>query len=65
MREIVIELKDGTIHRYQHESRPGGSYRLSIRYESEWVVVKDEWDKEEAFPTADVKKVTAIPFGRY
>lgn len=62
MREIVIEMKDGTSHRFEPCDRAGGSYGISVRYEGEWVIVKDEWGNENAYPACDVKTVTSKPF---
>ena len=61
MRQIIIEMKDGNSHKFEHQPRPGGSWRLSIRYEGAWVIVKDEGGKEQAFPASDVRTVKAEP----
>lgn len=61
MANIRIILKDGTVRRYDHEGRPGGSYTKTVRYEGAFVIVRDEYDSEVAFPAADVKEVQVNP----
>jgi hypothetical protein len=54
---IQIEMKDGTAKRFLHKGRPGGSYTKSLRYESGFVVIKDEYGDETSIPTADIKEI--------
>ena len=57
MANITITMKDGTVHEFREYGRPGGSWHNSLRYEDGFVVVRDEWEEETAFPTADVAMV--------
>lgn len=57
MREIKITKKDGSIERFQHRGRAGGSYSISLRYEGGFVIVENEWGDTTAFPAADIEKV--------
>lgn len=59
--EITIFLKDGTKKFWAEESRPGGSYTNSIKYEVGFVIVTDTWGKMTAIPTNDVKEIIADP----
>jgi hypothetical protein len=61
MAHIVITLKDGTVKDFPNQSRPGGSWTNSVRYEGAFVIVKDVWGKETAYPAADVKQVENTP----
>jgi hypothetical protein len=56
-RSIRLYMKDDRIINFPHEQRPGGSYTNTVRYEGEFVIIKDPWDKETAYPAADVSKV--------
>ena len=57
MADITIKFKDGTVREFKHEGRAGGSYSKSVKYESEWVIVQDEWYNTTAFPANDIKEV--------
>lgn len=61
MSNIIVKLKDGTERKFMHKGRAGGSYTKSLRYEPGFVVVKDEYSKETAFPTELVKEVVQWP----
>lgn len=61
MTNITITLKDGTVKRFPHEGRPGGSYTKTVRYEGAFVIVVDEWGTETAYPAADVREVRSDP----
>lgn len=57
MISIKVHMKDGTVRDFPHTGRAGGSYSKSIRYETGFVVITDEWGNETAIPTADVEEV--------
>ena len=59
MANITVTMKDGTVRKFLHEGRSGGSWTKSVRYEEGFVVITDEYGKETAIPTADVKEVTS------
>lgn len=61
MSSITIKLKNGAILEFPHEGRSGGSYSKSVRYESGWAIVTDEWGKEHAFPAANIEEVIEKP----
>jgi hypothetical protein len=58
MSAITIEFRDGTIKHIPEQSRPGGSWTNSVRYEGNFVIVKDVWDAVTAYPVDLVAKVT-------
>lgn len=61
MASIRITFRDGSVRDFPHEGRAGGSYTKSVRYEGQFVIVRDEWHKETAFPVSDVKEVESTP----
>jgi hypothetical protein len=61
MANITIKMKDGTVRKFPHQGRPGGSYTKSVRYEPGFVVVIDEYRKETAIPAADISQVDYDP----
>jgi hypothetical protein len=61
MANITIKMKDGTIKKFPHEGRAGGSYTKSIRYEGAFVIITDEWYRQTAIPAADVAEVQYDP----
>jgi hypothetical protein len=61
MASITITMKDGSTREFPHEGRGGGSYSKSVRYEGGFVIVTDEWGKETAIPSSDVKEVVKKP----
>lgn len=58
---IKITMKDGTIKKFLHEGRPGGSYTKHIKYEPGFVVVEDEWGKTIAIPQQDIQEIETTP----
>ncbi len=58
---IVVTLKSGKVVDFPDTGRPGGSYGNSVRYEGEFAIIKDAWDKETAFPAADVDHIENTP----
>lgn len=61
MANIKIKMKDGSIRRFDHEGRPGGSYTKTIKYEGAFAVVTDEWGNQTAVPAADIAEVQVDP----
>jgi hypothetical protein len=61
MPNITIKFKDGTIKRFLHTGRSGGSYTKTIRYEGSFVIVTDEWSSETAFPASDISEIKSEP----
>ncbi len=57
MTSITIYMKDGTTKEFPHKGRPGGSYTKSIKYESAFAVVVDEYYNETAIPVGDIMEV--------
>jgi hypothetical protein len=62
MKKISIEMKNGKVNEFNHRGRAGGSYTISIRYEGDFAIVKDEWGNETAFPSQDIEKVETEQF---
>ena len=65
MANIEIRFKDGTTRKFEHEGRAGGSYTKTVRYEGAFVIVKDEWGTETAFPAESVAEVKTTPHRGY
>ncbi len=57
MASIEIIFKDGTKREFLHQGRAGGSYTKKVRYEGGFVIVRDEYYKETAFPADDIKEI--------
>jgi hypothetical protein len=57
MPNITVKMKNGTVNQFPDNGRPGGSYCNSVRYEGAFVIVRDVWGAETAYPAADVEKV--------
>ncbi len=61
MSSVVISMKNGSEHEFpskNHIGRPN----CSVKYEGAFVIVKDEYDQEVAFPAADVEKVKTFNY---
>ncbi len=65
MASITIYMKDGTKKEFPHQGRAGGSYTKSVRYEGAFVIIRDEWGGEQAFPAADVEHVESTQMHRW
>lgn len=61
MSSITIKMKDGTVRKFPHAGRPGGSYTKKVRYEGAFVIITDEYYKEIAIPATDVTEVINEP----
>lgn len=61
MANIIVTMKDGEIRKFMHKGRSGGSYTKEIRYEGEFAIITDEWDKQIAIPAKDIKEISVEP----
>jgi hypothetical protein len=61
-KNIKILMKDGTERDFKYLNR-GGSYSPSIRYETSFVVISDEWGSTTAIPVTDIKEVKTEELG--
>lgn len=50
-------MKDGTVREFVERGRPGGSFSNSIKYETGFVVIKDEWGERTSIPTEDIREI--------
>lgn len=57
----TIKFKNGTERRFEDRGAAGGSYSQSIRYEGQFVIVRDAYDNETAFPVDLVAEVQTQP----
>jgi hypothetical protein len=57
MANITVKMKNGTIKRFPHEGRAGGSYTKRVKYEGSFAIIIDEWEGETAIPVADIEEV--------
>lgn len=58
---IELVMKDGTIRKFLHEGRPGGSYSKQIDFVPGFVVIVDEWDKKTYVPASDIQEIKTQP----
>lgn len=61
MANIYITLKNGERKVFLHRGRLDGSYTKTVRYEGAFVIVRDEWGTETAFPASDIEQITTTP----
>jgi len=57
MSRITIHFTDGTVREFPDETRPGGSYQTSIRYEGEFAIVVSVYGDETVFPSSRIKEI--------
>jgi hypothetical protein len=62
MNRIRIKFKDNREDRIFKDSRGGGSFHNTVSYEGAFVIVRDVWDSEYAFPATDVKEVQVTSY---
>ena len=61
MANITVRLKDGTVKKFDHKGRAGGSWTVTMRQEGNFVVIKDEFGKETWIPHEDIQEVVSEP----
>lgn len=61
MSNITVKMKDGSVKKFPHVGRAGGSYSKSVEFEGAFVVITDEWGKRIAIPANDVSEVVEEP----
>ncbi len=61
MPNITVTLKDGTVHEFKHEGRPGGSWTKTLELKNGFAVIEDEWGRKTIFPSEDIKKIETSP----
>ncbi len=54
---IIVARKGGAILKWEHETRPGGSYSAKVEARGAFLVVTDVWGKETWIPADDVVTV--------
>lgn len=54
-------MKDGSVRKFKHTPRPGGSYTKSIKYEGAMAVITDEYYQTTGIPVADIAEVLTWP----
>lgn len=57
MATVTVTFKDGTTKVHEDRGRAGGSYCQSVRYEGAFVIIRDCWGGETAYPAADIAKL--------
>lgn len=57
MATIVVHFRDGTKREFVEKGRAGGSYCVSAAFKEGWLVVRDEWGHETAYPSDLVARV--------
>lgn len=61
MSSITVKMKDGTIRKFPHQGRSGGSYTKTLKFEGAFVIIEDEWNKRTAIPANDIAEVIEEP----
>lgn len=61
MASIELVMKDGTVKKFPHVPRAGGSYTKEVKYEGSFVIIVDEYCNTTAFPMADIAQVNTWP----
>ena len=61
MGDITVYKKDGTVERFEHVGRAGGSYTKTAKFKEGWVIIEDEYGKKTAFPSEEVARVEDVP----
>ncbi|KPL28080.1 MAG: hypothetical protein AMJ72_05410 [Acidithiobacillales bacterium SM1_46] len=61
MSDIVVTMKDGTVRKFMHEGRPGGSYTKRLSFEGGVAIITDEWYKKTCIPVEDIKEIECTP----
>ena len=61
MSDITVRHTDGTVTRFPHEIRSGGSYTNHVRYEGAFAIITDVWGNETAFPCERIDSVRVEP----
>jgi len=58
---ITVKMKDGTVRKFLHEGRSGGSYTKSLTFDGAFAIIKDEYYNRIAIPAADIAEITETP----
>lgn len=61
MSNITVKMKDGTIKKFMHEGRAGGSYTKRLFYEGSFAIIEDEYNKKTAIPASDISEIIDEP----
>jgi len=65
MPDFKVKFKDSRPDAvFPEESRPGGSYTNSMRYDGAFAIHRDVWGNETAWPAADILEIKKTG-GRY
>lgn len=65
MSNVIVKMKDGTIRKFPHQGRSGGSYTKTVKYEGAFVIITDEYYVSTAIPSADISEVVESPVRNY
>lgn len=57
MATVHITFKDGEKKTMTDRGRSGGSYCQTVRYEGAFVIIKDAYGEQTAYPAADIKEL--------
>jgi hypothetical protein len=61
MSNIVVTMKDGTVRKFMHTGRPGGSWSKTLKYEGGFAIIEDEYQQRTAIPASDIREVVETP----
>lgn len=61
MSNITFKMKDGTVRKFEHEGRSGGSYTKTLKLENGFAVVTDEYHKRTVIPATDIAEIIETP----
>lgn len=61
MASITLKMKDGTVKRFPHEGRPGGSYTKRLTFDGAFAIITDEYYKRTCIPAEDIAEIIEEP----
>lgn len=64
MSNIEIKMKDGSVKKFPHTGRAGGSYTKHLEYQPDFVIVIDEWGKRISIPSNGIEEIIEEPHHR-
>ena len=65
MSNVIVKMKDGTVRKFPHQGRSGGSYTKTVKYDGAFVIITDEYYVSTAIPSADISEVIESPVRNY
>lgn len=58
---IEVKLRDGSKRQFDHKGRAGGSYTVSLTFDSGFAVITDEYGKRTVIPESLISEIIEKP----